>query len=404
MNATRILRILSIVLIVVIVGAFLGWYAFVKKQVGTTQAVDSERGFGIAPSFGSPLGSTNDIAGVSASGTSTPGAVAPRLWQVTRTPVAGFGFSASTSRLYLAERATGNILQADPADSSLTRLTNTLFPKTYAALFAKDGSVLLRSLNDAGAMTTFAGTITHASSTDSNPGTLTGLYLPENILSIAARSNPNQIFYLARSGSTVVGKTADWKGGAQKQVFSSILGQWQSAYLEDGAIYVMQNPSDGVAGYAFKLSGGAAVPVAGPISGLEILPRTSSGALLYSSSGSGGAGLYARASASSSAVTLPVRTIAEKCVWAPGNALVAYCAVPVSISSTTFLEDLLDGSLHTTDVWWRVDVSAGTANKFFTTDSSLSLDVRDPKMDDSGAYIAFRNATDDTLWMLRINQ
>jgi hypothetical protein len=398
------IRFVALALVVIIIGALLGWYAFVKKQVGSTETIDSARGFGIAPSFGSPLGSVSDLSGLAASSSSTPGTAAPRLWQVTKTPIAGFGFSASTSRLYFAERATGNILIADPADSSLTRLTNTLFPKTYRALFAADGAVILRGLNDSGSITTFAGTLSASSTPDSGPQPLAGQYLAENIIALSARAAPDQVFYLTDAPDGVAGKTADWKGGGQKQVFSSGLRQWQPLYLSDGSIYVTQNAADGVAGYAFRIANGSAAALVGPVSGLEILPRASSTALVYSSSGGGGVGLFARASASSSTVTLPIRTVAEKCAWQPGTTLVAYCAVPVSIGSTTFLQDLFDGSLHMTDVWWRVDVSAGDAAKFFTTDSSLSLDVRDPQMDQSGAYIAFRNGTDDTLWMLRINQ
>jgi hypothetical protein len=396
-------RFLALALVVIIIGALLGWYAFIKKQVGTTETIDSARGFGIAPSFGSPLGSVGDLSGLATASSSAPGTAAPRLWQVTKTPVAGFGFSASTSRLYFAERATGNVLIADPADSSLARLTNTLFPKTYQAFFAADGSVILRGLNDAGSVTTFAGTLS-ASSTEDGPQPLAGLYLAENISALSARRAPDQLFYLADSSEGVAGKTADWKGAGQKQVFSSGLKQWQPLYLPDGSLYVTQNAADGVAGYAFRIANGSASALVGPVAGLEVLPRASSTALVYSSSGGGGVGLFARTNASSSVVTLPIRTIAQKCVWQPGSGAVAYCAVPVSIGSTTFLQDLFDGSLHTTDVWWRVDVSAGTAAKFFTTDSSLALDVRDPQMDESGAYIAFRNGADDTLWMLRINQ
>jgi hypothetical protein len=403
MRLTNILRFAALALIVIIIGALLGWYAFIHKQVDTTQETDAARGFGIAPSFGSPLGSMSDISGLAASGTSTPGTPAPRLWQVTKTPVAGFGFASTSVRLYFAERATGNVLMADPTDSSLERLTNTLFAKTYQALFSRSGGVLLRSLSDSGAITTFAGTLS-ASSTDGDPGTLAGVYLQEGVIAVAGRSSPDQLFFLAPSSEGVAGKTSDWKGGGQKQVFSSGLQEWQPLYLSDGTIYVTQNASDNVPGYSFKIANGSALPVVGPVVGLELLPKSGSGALLYSSSGGGGVGLSARASASGSTITLPIRTVAEKCVWAPGGALIAYCAVPVSISSTAFLRDLFSGNLHTTDVWWRVDVSAGTAVKFFATDSSLSLDVRDPQMDENGAYIAFRNGADDTLWMLRIAQ
>ncbi len=446
-------------------GALAGWYYFVQGQIETAQEIDSARGTS-APNA-SPLGSTasniggqNSFPEQGAGGGQGPGVVAPsspqprsllgriwealtgwttsvrapdgsntllfgtggatilqgtttetadtpkpapRLWQAADTPVAGFGFLGQTSRLYYAERATGNMFQADPADSSRVRLTNTLFPKTYQAIFADDGAVILRSLKDSGAITTFAGTISTSSTADGLQ-TLEGLYLADNIISIAMRPTQDQIFYFSPGPDGVLGKTADRTGGNQKQVFSSVLRQWQSLYLADGSLYVMQNAADGVQGYAFRIVTGSAVPVVGPVAGLEILPRSASGALLYSSSGAGRVSLYARTSTSSTPVTLPIRTVAQKCVWAPGSSLTAYCAVPVSIESAAFLNELYSGALHTTDVWYRVDISTGTAEKVFATDSSLSLDVRDPDINDSGTHIAFRNAFDDTLWMFRIAQ
>jgi hypothetical protein len=121
-------------------------------------------------------------------------------------------------------------------------------------------------------------------------------------------------------------------------------------------------------------------------------------------------------------VSLPIKTISEKCVWAPSNApqsgapgghsvaqnviagkeLVAYCAVPVSPVSGTYLRDWYRGAVHSEDSWWKVDVSAGTVERIFSPDANLSLDVENPSIDGNGSYIAFMNAADKSLWMLRI--
>src|SRR3989344_4300503 len=188
-SVSRIFRYAIAAVIVMMLGGLLGWYVFVNKQVAVTQANDSARGFGTAASFGSSAGSTyaNNSAGTALPDIQTSaGNPAPRLWQVTATPVSGAGFAASSTRLYFAERSSGNVLVADPFVSSVTRLTNTLFPKVYEALFASDGSVLLRSTTDTDVITTYAGTI--STTTTEGPLPLTGTYLPQDITAASVRS------------------------------------------------------------------------------------------------------------------------------------------------------------------------------------------------------------------------
>ena len=388
--------------LVMIVGGLLGWYAYVQKQVATTLSDDTARGFGTAASFGSPAGSTFTNAGTQSSATTQPavGNTAPRLWRVVTTPVAGAGFAASSTQLYFTERSSGNILLADPSRSSITRLTNTLFPKIYEAIFAWDGSVLLRSATDTGVVTTFAGTI--ATSSSEGPTELRGNSLPQRIEAVAIRS-PQQIFFLvgAPQGG-VAGVTSTWKGASQKPVFVSSLEQWRVWWLSDGQMYVAQKASDDVMGYAFTLKNGTLQHLVNA-QGLSILPRAGSTALMYSTSAGSAVNLFARTSASTTPIRLIVRTIADKCVWALGNDLIAYCAVPQTPPSRTgYMEEWYRGALHTSDAWWKIDVSAGTAQTLYTPDSGTSFDVEHPVIDESGSYVAFTNAADKSLWMLRI--
>ena len=191
------------------------------------------------------------------------------------------------------------------------------------------------------------------------------------------------------------------EGASQKPVFASTLQQWRVWWLSDGRMYVAQQPSDGIMGYAFTLKGGT---LQGLVSapGLSILPRTGSTALIYSSS-AGGVNLFGQTSAGTTPVRFTVRTLAEKCVWAPGKDLVAYCAVPqVLPTRASYMEEWYRGAAHTSDAWWRVDVSAGIAQNLFTPDSGTSFDVEHPAIDGNGSYIAFINAADKSLWMLRI--
>jgi hypothetical protein len=198
-----------------------------------------------------------------------------------------------------------------------------------------------------------------------------------------------------------VGTTIAVPNLKQKQVFTSSIGSWEPQFSPQGII-LTESPADGIAGYAYVLkSSGALSLLFGPLPGLEVLPHPSENVFLYSSSANGGLSLYAKVG-KSAAILLPVHTVAEKCVWAPGQSLVAYCAVPSAISSSNFLDDWYQGLVHTSDVWWQIDASAGTAQQLAVP--PLALDVQHTTIDDSGNYIVFENASNQSLWMLKVVQ
>ncbi len=401
-------------ILVIVLGALVGWYFFVRSQVAQTTQDDAARGFGDAASFGSVIGSALEnltggafgTAGTNGAATPQEGKPAPRIWVINRTPVAGFGFDASSTRLFYAERASGNILRADPSKTFTERLTNTLLPKIYEALFARDGAVVLRSLSDTGIITSYAARLATSSSpaAGDTPFVLAGVYLPQNITAIAAKSTPDSLLFLMpdpNGGSTLI--ASDWRGGSQKKVITSSLSQWQIAFLQDGAMYMTQNPSDDVEVYAFQVKNGALSQMLSELPGLIMLPRSNSTALLYSTSANGAVTLYARASAQAKELRLPIRTLASKCVWAPGPQLLAYCAVPQTSPGASYEKMWFEGAIHTADAWWKIDVAAGTAEQIYQPDPSTVFDVENPRIDDSGTYIGFMNASDKSLWMFTIH-
>lgn len=399
-------------LIVMVLGGLAGWYLFVSKQITATETQDSARGFGENVSFGGGVSSgiSNLVGGVIGTilggndGEAGEGR-SPELWHITRTPVAGLGFVATSSKLYFAERASGNILTADPSATQIERLTNTLFPKIIEAFFAADGSVILRSIGDEGEVTTYAARIATSSSpaAGDTPNKLEGVYLPENIISIAPRSAPNELFFVLGENTGAAGIASDWLGGSQKRLFTSSLSDWIALRTNDGSRYVVQKPSDDVAGYAYRVGqDGSFTRLLPPQPGLMVLPRTDSTALLYSTSAGGSVSLYARTSEDSTDTRLPIRTTADKCVWAPDSRLIAYCAVPQTPPSGTYLRDRFDGSRHTVDAWWRVDVSSNSAEQIYAPSLSTPIDVEMPQINAAGTHLGFMNASDKTLWMLTI--
>ena len=408
----KIIQFTAIAILVSIIGGFAGWYFFIKSKTEDTKAATTALGDNSSASFTGQVGSTYQNIASEGSGTSTAevGKRAPRLWHVTKTPVAGFGFGPSGASIFIAERATGNILRADPNTSTILRLTNTLMPKVQDAIFSRTGDVLLRSTNDSGAITTFAATIatTTIITSSSTPNVLEGTYLPQNIVAIDTPDNQptsRGIFFITRlteGGS--IGVSSTWKGSSVKKLLSSPLTQWRAQYLADGRAIITQNAADGIVGYAFVIgSSGTTKPLGGGMPGLTVRYHETNDAYLYGTSENGVLALYAKIG-NGDAVKLPIATTADKCVWAPGVGLVAYCAVPTTLPSGQYLSNWYQGAARTRDTWWKIEAAAGTAQLFFASDTRTNFDVEDPSMDETGGYLGFRDAADKSLWLLRISE
>ncbi len=407
----KIIQFVTAALLVAIVGGFGGWYFFIKNKTAETDNLIAGRGEDAA-SFTGEVGSTyqNIITDSSETTPASTGQRAPRLWHVTKSPIAGFGFGPGGLTVYIAERATGNILRAAPDTSSIQRLTNTLVPKVREALFSRSGDVILRSTNDAGSVTTFAATIatTTVITSTSTPNTLEGTYLPQNIVAIDAPNNQptsKGIFFMTRlpeGGS--VGVSSLWKGTSIKKMVSLPLYQWRAQALSDGRVVLTQNAADDVVGYSFIVSpAGVMKPLVGNLPGLTLTYHDTGDAFLYGVAGAGTLSLYVKAG-TSNAVKLPIATTADKCVWAPGVGLIAYCAVPTSAPASPYLTNWYGGATHTIDVWWKIEAAEGTAERFFVPDTRTQYDVEDPATDETGSYLAWRNAADKSLWLLRISE
>lgn len=408
MKTTAIVRYALIASIVVVLSALAGWYFFLKGESATIAEGDIGRGAGLAQPFGEQIGSTYEnivssfstlVGGIVRSGEEKPS----QLAQVGKTPTAGYGFvhSGSSVRLRFVERGSGYIFDVSPKTGTLERVTNTLVPRTYEALVAGD-HVVMRGLDEDGDIATVAGEITFSTSTSDSPAALKQRRLVDNIRSIAIRPDGGEFFYIVDALQSGVGIRASWDEKSQKKIFSSAVLGWQIDFLSDERITVTENPSDSAAGHAYRVADNSLQPIVGGVRGLTFLPHPKSSAYLYGES-SGSLLLYARSNASTTTALLPVRSVAEKCVWSPRESSVLYCGVPQQTPPPNFLNLWYRGEIHTSDAWWRVDVSANSAEPLYSS-ANATFDVEDPAIDTSGTYIAFRNAIDKTLWLLRIKE
>jgi len=415
-----VLLYLLAAVIVIILGGFVGWYFFLHVPQTKEAVVDAARGLSSSPISFTGGSTQKNINAVIAGGEIGAGADAipdasssrSRLWQVDKTPVAGMGFvkNATTSALEYVERANGYVFAADAPQRSTIRLTETLLPKIYEALLASDGSIIERSVDDTGSITTFIGALsaTTSTSTTAAQNVLRGAYITKDIRQIAINPTTKSLFYLAANGAGGIDAfTAQGNGSKPKKVFSSTLAHWTPLWLSDGRLIITESPADDLPGYSYSVGNdGAMTLLLGNVPGLTFLPRTSSKAILYGASSNATLALFAQGGASSTPASLGLQTVADKCVWLEGKSLIAYCAVPTTPPSGRFLDLWYRGAVHTSDDWWKIDVQNGVTTQMYSpkkTDGA-DIDVEHPIIDPTGNYIAFINASDKSLWMLNIPQ
>ena len=409
------LRYALIAVVAIIVVALFSWYLFLRAKGNALTESDARRGAGSVQPSGGLVGSTYEnivsSLGTRITGESEATQGEERITQASKTPAAGIGFvtSGTTTVIRFVERSTGYVLEKKSGRSSLERLTNTLLPQAFETIVMRNGRVIVRSLENDTIVTT-VGTI--ASTSAGGARMLIQKALPSGIRAIVASPNGEEIFYIVETSEGAAGIRAAWDGSKPKQMFSSAAVGWRLRWLSDGRIVLVQNAADGVAGYAFVLAkDGTVTLLLRNIPGLTVLPKESSAAVLYGESG-GDLALYAQIDEKTTPTLLPIRTIAEKCIWAPSSAkatdgkfpaLVAYCAVPQVSPGANFLDRWYRGEAHTADAWWRVDARANSAELLYAP-GNIEFDVENPVIDPKGNYIAFINAVDKSPWLLRISE
>lgn len=397
MNRT-VITYLLIAIAVVVLGALAGWYFFLRSQGAAVASLKSGLGLGTQAPFGIPVGTSPaaEQSGAVSGSTSAP----PQMWRVATAPVAGFTFATSTEGAVVryVERATGYVFEANLKTGAISRLTNMLMPKIYEAYLTADGRVVERSVSE-GAITTFAGTFENTASS-----TLAGSSLQNNIYALAPSPDTARMFSIVAKGRGVSGVVSNWDGSGQKEVFSSAVPGWRAQWLPDGRIVVVQKAVDSLPGYAYSIRGNTVSSLLEDIPGLTLLPRSDSGALLYGTSLGGALSLYVQQSATTSAVRLPLTTLADKCAWMPGRALIAYCGVPQSSPASDFLDRWYRGEVHQADTLWRIDASSGRVEQAFAPAANSPVDIDLVAVDQSGAYLGFVNSADLSLWVLRFEK
>lgn len=330
----------------------------------------------------------------------------PRLWRVSGVPVAGMNFieAASTTKLRFVERATGYLVDANPVTGEVERATNTLVPTIYEAVVAGSGVAALRTTDERGTIVTITGTPSSGTSTER---TLSASPLPPNITSFALSHDGTKALYtISDDAGGFAGVRANADGSSSAKVFDSAIGRWRIFPAKDGRILLSTPPSSGIPGSAFLLTAkGQLLALETDVPGLTFTPDPLSESYLFGAESAGTLTLSAKTKTGGTR-TVGLSTVAEKCVWNPARPGRGYCAVPENETGGTFLDRWYRGAFHPEDSWWSFDAETGNIEQLVGYAGGVETppDVDIPVIDSSGQWIAFRDARDQSLWILRIRE
>lgn len=385
--------------------ALLVYFFFFRNNAGLTVPNPNDP-FAGNTSGNTPIGSTGGDEGTDSGAIGVQ--IAPRFVKITSGPVAlgtSVVFTPGESVISLAtsteesedeidiryvERASGNIYHYKLHEGILTRVTNQTVPAVQEAIWTSDGSkVLMRYLSK--------------SATEENLRTYLmslggeGFFLEEGLAQVLVRGT-TELFSLLSSQSGSIGTKATIEGTDPKTFFSSPLSSITTAYLGTNILATTKG-SARVNGYSFLIdSTGAFTEVLGPLTGLSTLPSPSGKSILYSYNNRGVLTLGVLVVATREVVSLPIRTLSEKCVWSQDETKI-FCASPTNLSGT-LPDDWYQGAVTFTDRIWEIDMTDRVAALRIDPSEvgAQNIDAVALAVDQTGDVLVFTDRTTGALF------
>lgn len=351
-------------------------------------------------------------------GVPTPGAgtlIAPRLLKITDGPVARGTVSLYTPPVIVAatststttpvapiqipeevevryiERQSGNVYSFKVHERVMTRLSNKTLPGIVEAVWTRDGTrAFVRFLEDNVSGTESISTYLLPANGEG------GFFLEQGLSQVVLASSTVLTLRSSDSGSVVSSMNAD--GTGSKTLFSSVLSSLRIGFL--GTNYLAQTkPSAYLDGYAFTVDrAGTFTRLLGPLRGLSTLASPSGTQVLYSYSDRGKIYMQVFNTTARTTVSLPLVTLAEKCVWTTtGDAL--YCAVPTALTGL-LPDEWYQGAHSFSDRIWRIDLASRVATLVFDPRqiADTNIDAQALSIDSGNDVLIFMNRGDGSLW------
>lgn len=304
-------------------------------------------------------------------------------------------------------RTTGNIYQTFADKIEERKFSKTIIPKVYEAYFGNKGeSVIMRYLKiDERTIATFVGSLPkeHLGGDTATESEIKGTFLPDNITDISLSPDALKVFYIGKTGESVVGVVADVVNVKKNQIFDSPFTEWLSWWPSSKVITLNTKPSGLYPGYAYSLdpTRKELTKIFGDVNGLTTLMSPNGKLLLY---GDNNLSLNIYHTDTREIETVGVNTLPEKCVWGSVSD-VLYCSVPKYINNVLYPDAWYKGEVSFSDEIWKIDLVTGNTTKLIDPISvplGEEIDGIKLDLDDGENYLFFVNKKDSYLWKLNL--
>lgn len=411
-NNKKNLIIIFIVVVLVAIAVGVAYYFFFMKG-GEDEPTAATPTLPIGPSGGLPSTPPSGT-GAPTTGVGTK-VLIPRLRQITKEPVGGAGIFGDVIR-YI-QRADGNIFETKTDSLTVNRISNKTIPKIYEAVWANSGGqagagdiVITRQLKDDNeTIESFAAKISGAAS--SAEKTLSGVYLPQKISSLAISPDKSQMFYLYPTGSGAAtmgaaGIFAKADGSKKTLIFESPLSEWLADFADNKTVVLTTKPSASAAGFSYLLntSNGEIKKILGNIAGLTVLVSPNQKLALYSESPTGSFRTKIYDLVGNRAADFGLQTWPEKCVWSRNEPTVVFCAAPKTVPTGNYPDSWYQGRITFSDDIWKINTATGETNRLISPETFVNktIDAINPLLNEDESFLLFMNKIDLSLWVLDI--
>lgn len=391
LNMRHTLIISAVVILILGIGVVI--YFLMKPSATTTPGAGLPTAGQGSPSAGQP--------GVLATAPNTPAAIGARLVKISTGPVvpgevirssAENASSSPEAVVSYIDRQSGNVYTYSSAKKTTKRTSNKTLPGIQSASWLPDASLaFVRYLSGSNSSTI---------NTYGLPANgVGGFFLSQNLADIGVSAS--NILSLASGVNGSIASLSNIDGSRPTQIFTTPLSSIRLSYAGKGQYLVFTKPSASLPGNAYLVdSAGNFSRVFGPQSGLVALASPSGRWVLVSYALDNTLQMVLVDTATREALSLPVATIADKCVWTADESVV-YCGIPTNASfGISYPDDWYQGVAHFSDRIWKIQVSGRYAQLVldFPTETKETLDAEALAVDSQNSLLVFVNKNDGALW------
>lgn len=344
-----------------------------------------------------------------------------KVFKISDGPVAGAAFmqdgrpTTTIARFVMQQNGHVLDLAIDSPGSVSRAVSNTTIPGAVHTVWQMQttagrqvaAEAVLQYI-DAGVIKTVALIFPQASTTASSTvrAPVRIQFLPDNIRSLAASPDGLSLAYLVAVASGSDGYIARADGTNPKKIFSLPLSQMKISWPSSGTILATSNAAAGVPGIAFSIN--ATSGVLSPILYAMGLTTTANAGLthvVYQTATTQERLTYVHDTTTNLDRPLSFDPMPEKCVWSRLETSLVYCAVPLSYTGPSYVDQWYQGTASVADSIVSYNLLTGQTAIMATpgtADGGVSSDIMQMSLSADEKYLLYVVKGGRSLWGVRL--